>query len=411
LSETLDGNKREMPVTTETPLQKRIKRHVIGRKRQFFAATAPGLEPLCKAELTCLLPSETPLTMVEGGVEFQGRLHDCYLADLNLRTANRVLMRIASFHAANFRQLEKNLIAVPWELFLLPNPLIRVRVTSRHSRLYHKTAVAGRIQVSMVNRFTQGGFSLSPATDPVFTQQIFVRVSDNHFTLSIDSSGDLLHKRGIKPRSVKAPIRETLAAAALILAGYTGSEPLVDPMCGSGTFSIEAALTAQNIPSGWFRDFAFMQWPSFQAERWMHIKQEAQKNIVRINTPFIFASDQDDRTVRILEDSIAQHDLTGVITVSKRNFFDFSPKELTNQRGLVTLNPPYGRRMGSQSESGDLFLSVCDRLKKEYKGWKFALIAPNPNLAGMVPFKSRVHLLSHGGLKVVLMTGSIPDHR
>ncbi len=281
--------------TTETPLKKRIKRHVIGRKRQFFAATAPGLETICREELRVLLPSGTPMAIVEGGVKFEGRLHDCYLADLNLRTANRLLMRIESFHAANFRELEKNLIAVPWELFILQDTPTHIRVTSRHSRLYHKDAVAGRVQASIALRFAQNEFSGEASPEPTVTQQIFVRLSDNRFTLSIDSSGDLLHKRGIKPRAAKAPIRETLAAAALILSGYTGTEPLVDPMCGSGTFAIEAALIAQKIPPGRFRDFAFMEWPSFQPKRWQHMKEATEKKIVRTNTPFIFASDRDDR--------------------------------------------------------------------------------------------------------------------
>ncbi|MBW1842560.1 MAG: hypothetical protein JRI75_12335, partial [Deltaproteobacteria bacterium] len=286
----------------------------------------------------------------EGGVEFKGRLHDCYLADLNLRTANRILMRIESFHAANFRQLEKNLTDVPWELFLLPGTPTHIRVTSRHSRLYHKDAVAGRVQASIAFRFTQNEFSGEAAPEPTATQQLFVRLSDNRVTLSIDSSGDLLHKRGIKPYAAKAPIRETLAAAALILSGYTGAEPLVDPMCGSGTFAIEAALIAQKIPPGGFRDFAFMQWPSFQPKRWQHMKQAAEKKIVRKNTPFIFASDRDDRAVCELEDSVTQHGLSGIVAVSTRDFFDLSPTELTNRPGLVTLNPPFGRRLGSRRE-------------------------------------------------------------
>jgi len=395
--------------TTETPLKKRIKRHVIGRKRRFFAATTPGLETICRDELKALLPSGISMTIVEGGVEFKGRLHDCYLADLSLRTANRLLMRIESFHAANFQKLEKNLTAVPWELFLLPGTPTHIRVTSRQSRLYHKDAVAGRVQASIAFRFAQNEFSGETTPEPTVTQQIFVRLSDNHVTLSIDSSGDLLHKRGIKPCAAKAPIRETLAAAALILSGYTGTEPLVDPMCGSGTFAIEATLIAQKISPGRFRDFAFMQWPSFQPKRWQHIKQEAEKKIVRTNSPFIFASDQDDRAARELENSVIQHGLSGIIAISTRDFFDLLPTELTNRTGLVTLNPPFGRRLGSRRESEALFLSVCQRLKKKYKGWKFVLIAPNPRLAGMVPFKSTTHLLPHGGLKIALMTGRIPD--
>jgi putative N6-adenine-specific DNA methylase len=395
--------------TTETPLTKRIKRQVIGRKRQFFAAIAPGLEPICQEELKVLLPSGSPLSMVEGGIKFEARLHDCYLANLNLRTANRLLMRIESFHAANFRKLEKNLVAVPWELFILPGAPTRIRVTSRHSRLYHKDAVAGLVQASIAFCFAQNEFSAGAAAEPAITQQIFVRLSDNRVTLSIDSSGDLLHKRGIKPRTAKAPIRETLAAAALMLSGYTGTEPLVDPMCGSGTFAIEAALIARKIPPGSFRNFAFMEWPSFQPKRWQHMKQAAENKIDRTDPAFIFASDRDERAVSRLSDSVTQHGLSGIVAVSTRDFFDLSPTELTNRTGLVALNPPFGRRLGSRRASEDLFLSVCERLKNEYKGWKFVLISLNPRIAGMIPFRSTTHLLPHGGLKVALMTGRIPD--
>jgi putative N6-adenine-specific DNA methylase len=395
--------------TTETPLKKRIKRHVIGRNRQFFVAIAPGLETICREELKVLLPSGTPMEIVEGGIKFEGRLHDCYLANLNLRTANRLLMRIESFHAANFRKLEKNLAAVPWELFILPGTRTHIRVTSRHSRLYHKDAVAGLVQASIASRFEQNEFSGETTAEPTVIQQIFVRLSDDRVTLSIDSSGDLLYKRGIKPRAAKAPIRETLAAAALILSGYTGTEPLVDPMCGSGTFAIEAALIAQKIPPGRFRNFAFMEWPSFQHKRWQHIKQATEKKIVQTNTPFIFASDRDNRATCELEDAVTQHGLAGIVAVSTRDFFDLSPTELTNSPGLVTANPPFGRRLGSRRESEALFLSVCERLEKEYKGWKFVLISINPGLAKMFPFKSTTHLLPHGGLKVAMMTGRIPD--
>jgi putative N6-adenine-specific DNA methylase len=397
--------------TTETPLKKRIKRHVIGRERPFFAAIAPGLETICRKELKVLLPAGTPMAIVEGGIQFEARLHDCYRANLNLRTANRLLMRIESFHAANFRQLEKSLVTVPWELFILPGAPTRIRVTSRHSRLYHKDAVAGLVQASIGFRFGQNEFSDKAAPEPTVTQQIFVRLSDNRVTLSIDSSGDLLHKRGIKPRAARAPIRETLAAAALMLSGYTGAEPLVDPMCGSGTFAIEAALIARKIPPGRFRNFAFMEWPSFQPNRWRHMKQAAEKQIVRTDTPFIFASDRDDSAASRLNDSVTRHGLSGMISVSTRDFFDLSPAELTDRTGLVTLNPPFGRRLGSQRDSEALFLSVCERLKNEYKGWKFALISLNPRLAGMIPFQSTTHLLPHGGLKVALMTGRIPGGR
>jgi putative N6-adenine-specific DNA methylase len=181
-------------------------------------------------------------------------------------------------------------------------------------------------------------------------------------------------------------------------------------MCGSGTFSIEAALIALRIPPGRFRNFAFMEWPSFQSKRWEYMKQAAEKKIVRTNTPVIFASDRDLRAVCELEDSVTRHGISNIVAVSNRDFFDLSPTELTNRPGLVTLNPPFGRRLGSRRESEALFLSVCERLKKEYKGWKFVLISINPRLAKMVPFRSTTHMLPHGGLKIALIAGRIPGN-
>ena len=140
------------------------------------------------------------------------------------------------------------------------------------------------------------------------------------------------------------------------------------------------------------------------------MKQASEKKIVRTNTPIIFASDRDHRAVSELEDSVARYGISSIVAVSNRDFFDLSPTELTTRPGLVTLNPPFGRRLGSRRESEALFLSVCERLKKEYKGWKFVLISINPRLAKMVPFRSATHMLPHGGLKVALMTGRIPDN-
>jgi len=345
---------------------------------------------------------------VEGGVEFDGRLPVCYLANLNLRTANRVLMRIRSFYAADFRQLEKNLRDIPWELYMHPGATTRIQATSRQSRLYHKDAIAERVQECISYRFAQNRFPQEPCPAPADTRQLFVRAFQNDFTLSVDSSGELLHKRGIKPHAARAPLRETIAAAALMLAGYTGTEPLIDPMCGSGSFSLEAALMAQQIPPGWYRDFAFMSWPSFQPGRWKHLRRRAEMKFRHVATPAIFASDRDEQTLNALKENLSRHGLADVVAASTRNFFDFSPMELTDRTGLVALNPPFGRRMGSRQESDALFVAACLWLKKEYRGWKFALIAPRTSLADKVPFKSTPHILPLGGIKVALLTGKIP---
>lgn len=396
-----------MTTTLTNPLSKRVKRHVTGRTQNFFAATAPGFEKLCFDELMSLPLSVKNTRIVEGGVEFEGRVHDCYLANLNLRTANRILMRIRAFKATNFEQLKKKLADLPWELFLCPGDLPKVSVTARHSRLYHKDAIAERFQASISDRLGQTGLS-EDAQNPSFcTQRIFVRATEDRFTVSLDSSGEILHKRGIKTHGGAAPLRETIAAAVLKLGGYDCREPLADPLCGSGTFSLEAAMMATSMPPGWLRDFAFMEWPAFRPQRWAYIKRESEKNFSRLKTPLIFASDKDKATCDRLQKCVRKNDFSKAVRVHCSDFFDFSPSDLTEKKGLVVLNPPYERRIKTLEGSETFFHSICEKLGKDYKGWKVAMIVPGKSLVKTVPFRFKSHRFSHGGLYLTLLTGRI----
>jgi len=280
-------------------------------------------------------------------------------------------------------------------------------VTTKHCRLYHSAAVGERLSKSISKHAAVGVFERENQTSNLLEQKIFVRGADDRFTVSIDSSGVHLHKRGLKKHAGRAPLRETLAAAALLLAGYRGKEPVIDPMCGSGTFSMEAALIAQNIPPGWYRQFAFMHWPSFQSSQWEYLKREAENHFTRAQNPLIFASDKDPAACRRLDMNVADSRLADIIQVSNRDFFEFRPRDLTDQNGLVTINPPYGRRLENRPQSEQLFMKICTRLKQVYAGWKVILIAPNKQLAKKVPLKLELHPISHGGLKPVLMVGSI----
>jgi putative N6-adenine-specific DNA methylase len=394
-------------MSSENPLTKRIKRHVIGRSRAYFAATAPGFESLCFEELQDTGLPAANACPVSGGVEFKGRLIDCYRANLHLRTANRILMRIQNFKAASFSQLESKTAQIPWELYLPPESSPQIHTTAKHCRLYHSAAISQRVVKSIakhaLNDTAIGGRNERRWPAP----QIFVRGVDDQFTISIDSSGENLYKRGLKIQPGPAPLRETIAAAALLQAGYRGSEPVIDPMCGTGTFSLEAALMAKNMPPGWFREFAFMGWPSFQQKQWEYLKQHCQTHFTSPPTPIIFASDQDPTACKRLAQRIAENRLTDAITVLNRDFFDFLPRDLSDQTGLVTLNPPYGRRLENRPKSDQLFMKICTRLKREYQGWKVILISPSKKLAQKVPFNLTRYPISHGGLRPVMMIGTI----
>ncbi len=392
----------------EEALAKRIKRHVTGRVRTFFAATAPGLEKLCFDELTAPPLSIKNAQAIAGGVEFRGRLTDAWLANLHLRTANRVLMRITEFRARGFPELERRLSDIPWELYLPPGANPEMSVSVSRSRLYHKGAVAERFAAGVGKRFEAlaGGIPEGPAAP--FPQRLFVRAVEDRFTVSIDGSGELLHKRGWKPGVGRAPLRETLAAAALTLAGYDGREPVIDPMCGAGTFSLEAALMASGTPPGLRRDFAFMGWPSFRPRRWGHLRREAAD---RVNpppeAPPILASDRDADTVNALQAAVETDGLTGFVQVQKRDFFHIQPEREGREPGLVMLNPPYGVRMGSRAESQALFEAICEHLRVHFRGWRFAMIAPGREIARNLPFSAERHPLFHGGLRLALLIGRV----
>jgi putative N6-adenine-specific DNA methylase len=394
-------------MSSESPLFKRIKRHVIGRDRTFFAATPPGFEALCLQEFLHLHPAVGNARVISGGVEFKGRLNDCYRANLYLHLPNRILMRINTFKSSNFRQLERKAADIPWELYLHPGSLLKVHVATRRCRLHHSAAISERFQKTIASRHLQIKPDEKIQKIPPTDQNLYVRGSEDRFTVSIDSSGELLYKRGLKKHSGKAPLRETLAAAALRLAGYKGGQPLIDPMCGAGTFSLEAALMVKRIPPGWFRDFAFAGWPSYVAKRWDYIRRQAQTGFLQHKRPLIFASDTDPDACRRLRVCVEKYGLSDAVRVYPKNFFDLHPRELADQTGIICINPPYGRRLGGKQESEKFFGAICDRLKQSYQGWKLALFAPSRKLADTVPFQTKSYPVLHGGLKLTLLVGKI----
>lgn len=241
-------------------------------------------------------------------------------------------------------------------------------------------------------------------------QTLYVRIVEDQVTISLDSSGEILYKRGVKTHASKAPLRETTACAVLFRSGYNQQEPLIDPMCGSGTFSLEAAMMAQSIPPGWFREFAFMRWPCFNPASWKFIRRQAQMRFSQVSKPMIFASDIDPRMCRQLEECVQKIGFNPIIKVSDGglDFFTLCPEHVTKKKGLVVLNPPYGLRMNScEKETDRLFQEIFKKVKKDYKHWKLAMIVPNRRLAQtempwlkMVPF-------FHGGLRLFLLHGTV----
>lgn len=389
------------PVDDRT-FNKRVRRHVAGRIREYYAVTALGVENFCRQELIDLDLDGSGLSVDTGGVAFAGRLVDCQRANLHLRTATRILMRIEAFSATNLRRLEKKAGDIAWELFLPAGPLPDVKVSSHRSRLYHTAAIARSIRDSITRRLDGTGGPLSPG----FPQTLYVRAVEDRFTLSLDSSGEPLYKRGLKAGLARAPIRETLAAAMLMAAGYDPRQPLVDPLCGSGTFSLEAAMMAKKMAPGLKREFAFMGWPAFREDQWAFLKREAESHMTVLDHPLIFASDIDGGACERLAGLILGNGLSDAAKVAQKDVFQCEANQYGGGQGLVTINPPYGIRIGSANQAAILFNRICRHLVQRFNGWEVVLIAPR-DLVRQLPFAARRLPLFHGGLKLMLVVGTI----
>ena len=382
---------------------------MVAKTWNFFAATPPGFEELCEQEFAALAFLETLLRIAPGGLEFSGRVQHAYLSNLHLRTANRVLMRIEEFQAANFRRLKKKLRALPWELFVKPDRAVSFRVSSARSRLYHTKAVE---QCAHEALDEAPGRRPRPSDNEPNTapQKVFIRIVEDHVSLSLDSSGDNLYKRGLKVPGAKAPLRETAAAAILLLLGYGGAGPLIDPMCGSGTFSLEAAMIAHGIPPGWYRSFSFFDWPCFSPGNWGHIRKEARKAFRPMRRPAIFASDIDSGACRKLRECVGKAGFQNAVEIEDGlDFFDLHPEKFGSERGAVVLNPPYGLRMDPAGKNaGPFFDELFRKLKKDFKGWKAAVVVPDSRYAAGAPSALQKRRLFHGGLDLRLIYGTIP---
>jgi len=397
-------------MTLPAAFLKRIKRQVTARDHDYFAVTAPGLERLCAQELARLDPSPTDLKITNGGVAFRGRLTTLYLANLHLRTATRVRMRLTTFKATRFDQISRRLADLPWELFLWRNQACEIQVSTRHSRLYHREAIAEQVEDSMAGRLTAHG---QVSEDASATQYLHIRLDQDTATLSLDSSGPALYKRGFKTQGARAPLRETLAAAILIWAGFQPGRPLVDPLCGGGTFSLEAALMALEIPPGMKRNFAFEGWPAFRLNHWRHLRRTARSGERATSRPQIFASDREADVCSALRSEIERHGLAEAVTVSCSDFNILRPEDLPQgplglAKGLIVLNPPYGVRLGSPHAAHREIAAMGRHLRTHWKGWRAAVILPKPSLASHFGRPLTLRPLRHGGLELRLMIAQLP---
>jgi putative N6-adenine-specific DNA methylase len=367
---------------------------------KLFAATVPGLEPLLVEELNALAFKD--IRPMAGGVSFSGDSTALARANLWLRTAARVLVRIGSFHAAHLSELHKKSSRVKWGEYLDTKQPIRIKSTCRKSKIYHSKAAAQRVAKGIAEKMGLSNlpdFSGNAAEHDPESSTVFLRIEHDRCTLSIDSSGDNLHRRGYRKEMVRAPLRENLAAATLMLGKWDSTAPLADPLCGSGTIPIEAAMLAANIPPGANRDFAFLNWASFDKALWLAELKNAQNRRRRISAP-ILASDRDSHAVEITQRNAAR---AGVDEFIETSCHPAAQTKLNNETGLIVCNPPYGERIGNKSQLHKLYASLGS-LVHANPGWRLALLTSSEKLARStrLKFTTISAPFPNGGLRIKL---------
>jgi putative N6-adenine-specific DNA methylase len=331
---------------------------------QFFATCPRGLEALLADEL--LVQRALKIAVTDGGVSFEGSLETMYRVNLHSRIATRIMSRVGQGSYTNEEDIYKATFKLHWPSWFKVNQTIRVKVTGVKCPLKSLDFVTLRIKDAVCDRFREEG-ALRPSVsvrDP--DVRIHAYLTQDQYQLYLDTSGAPLYQRGFRDVSVIAPLRENLAAGIIMLSSWIPGTPFLDPMCGSGTFLIEAAMMAVNQPPGMKRTFGFQKLTSFDEGLWKKIETEAMNKMKPIEFLDIYGSDMDLRAVRV-----ARHNLkvAGLEEVAKVMQSDFIKLEPPASEGTLVTNPPYGQRIGEDEDLKEIYPVWAKHMKESFGGW------------------------------------------
>lgn len=330
---------------------------------KMLAKTMHGLEPILARELRNL----GAVRVKEGirNVTFEGDTGFMYKANMALRTAIRILKPYKIFKVQDEHDLYKQLQKIHWEEFLFTDKTFAVNSTVSNSTFTHSHYVSLKTKDAIVDYF-RDRYGSRPSVDLKHPDlYINIHIQKDTCTISFDSSGESLHKRGYRDRTNIAPINESLAAGLILLAGYDGTQNLIDPMCGSGTILIEATMIAINFPPNLNRkEFAFEKWSDFDVELFEKI-QDSLISKIRDTSAKIIGFDKAPSAVRKAQDNIENADFSEFVTIEKNDFFN-SENPFENEKTMVIFNPPYGERL--QVDIPEFYGKIGDTLKKSYSG-------------------------------------------
>ena len=338
------------------------------KELELLIPTLFGLEGLCAEELRRLgLPE---VKAENGRVCCKARPEDIPRVNLNLRTGERVLMVVGRYHAADFEALFEGAKALPWEDFIPREGAFPVKGHSLNSQLHALPAIQSVLKKALAARLGQKyGMDTLPETGALY--QVQFSLMHDEITLMLDTTGAGLHKRGYRAVGVIAPLRETLAAAVVLLSRYRGKDPFCDPFCGSGTIAIEAALIAKNRAPGLNRAFSAQRWKWLDSGLWLQAADEAMDKEYHGDYD-IWGGDIDPKAVAIARDNAVKADVEDVVRFEVADATRFHRDAPV---GRVVTNPPYGERIMEKREAEELYKAFGRAVRTLPEGWRVSVLS------------------------------------
>jgi putative N6-adenine-specific DNA methylase len=366
------------------------------KPQQYFATAGRGIEPILAGELIDLGAAD--VVAGRGGVTFAGDRALLYRANLWLRTAVRVLMPILEAPVSTPDELYEAVRAFDWSRYLTPDHTLAVDCNVRDSGITHSKYAALRVKDAICDQFV----ARSGRRPSVDVEQPMVglnlHVYRNHATLSLDSSGMSLHKRGYRPIQTKAPLNEALAAALVLRSGWKGDVPFIDPLCGSGTLPIEAAWLALRRPPGLTRRrFGFQGWMDYDVRLWTEVRDQARAGVLKALPALVTGSDVRGDAVAFAIDNAKAAGIGHLLRFEKRDVRDLGPP--AGPPGVIVCNPPYGERIGDERQLGGLYRTLGE-LFQRCPGWTCWVFTGNARLARQIGLEPAE--------EVALFNGKIP---
>lgn len=367
---------------------------------QYFATVARGLEDIAAQELESLgaISPETGFC----GVTFSGDLELLYRVNLWARLPFRILVQLAEFRCRDADDLYTGIQRIDWEPYLPPELTMAVVATGKNRQLNHTHFTALQVKNAIVDQQRDRFGKRSSVDTQQPDVQVNVHINRDRATLSLDSSGSSLHRRGYRPAVGKAPLKESLAAALIYLSGWQSDQAFCDPLCGSGTLPLEAALIGLKRAPGLFRDrFGFENWPDFDAQLWHQLQAQARQEQRETLAAPIVGCDRDRQVIIQARTNAKNCQLGQQVALQIQ---DLSAVEAPADSGVVVCNPPYGERLGKDEDLGALYKLLGDVLKQRFKGWTAYVLSGNKALSQSIGLKSSQRIpVWNGNLPCQLM--------